>query len=618
VSLHAGGVVTVPTAGLLPALVGYYARLHADASRSIPDFGFSREKIHFQVVLAPDGSLVSLDDVRATNDRGKAVPQFLVVPYRGERSSNVKPFFCWDNTGYALGRDGKDRSEAATRKFGAFRELHLGMKDQVGEDEDYAALCRFLERWDPVMAERLPNWDEVAGLNVVFKLRGRQRFVHQSDPVQQAWRHKVEVEVTGSGGRRGISLISGHEETLARIHEPAISGVVDPGGQADKRIVAFNQPAFTSYGRDQSYNSPVGVLEAFRYCTALTHLLSDPTRKVSIGDATAVFWTDREETRDAEDLFAAFFGEQTRARTAAENSRVIDRLRAFLQAARQGRLADELTDPEAPFYVLGLSPNASRINVRFWLVATVAQFAERLARHAADLEMVGTAPDEPPWRIQRLLDETVPPKKGWPDRSKVVANLAGEVMRAVLLGLSYPQSLLSAVVRRIRAEGFVTRDRTASTYRKDWTAAAHRRAAILKAILVRNRKWEVPVALDKDHPEESYQLGRLFAVLEKIQEDAAGRELDSTIKDRYFGAASATPATVFPRLLRLHQHHMDKIASKGLRVNRDKLVGEICGRLRGFPWHLPLAKQGLFHIAYYHQRQDLPTKADRTGPGDDR
>jgi CRISPR-associated protein Csd1 len=233
-----------------------------------------------------------------------------------------------------------------------------------------------------------------------------------------------------------------------------------------------------------------------------------------------------------------------------------------------------------PFYILGLSPNASRLSVRFWLVGTVGDFAERLARHVSNLEMDGARPDDPPLIIRRLLFETAREPKD------ISPQLAGAMARAVLMGGPYPQLLLNALIRRIQADRRVN----------------HPRAAAIKAFLVRNRNWEVPVSLDPDRQDPAYRLGRLFATLEKTQEDALPG-LNATIKDRYFGAASATPATVFPRLMRLHHHHMGKIDSPGLRVNREKLVQSICEGLDAFPRHLPLDEQGLFYIGYYHQRQ---------------
>ena len=280
---------------------------------------------------------------------------------------------------------------------------------------------------------------------------------------------------------------------------------------------------------------------------------------------------------------AAFFGSDTVAR-GVESGQQLERLRAFVNAAKQGRLGQPVAT--APFYVLGLSPNASRLFVRVWLSGTVAQFVDRLLRHLGDLQMVGERPAEPPLSIRRLLLETAREPKDVPPK------LGGDVARAVLTGNPYPQPLFTAVIRRIRADAAVN----------------HRRAAILKAFLIRNRHWEVPVALNKDHPREAYHLGRLFGALEKTQEDASGGNLNSTIKDRYFGAASATPGSIFPILLRLHPHHMDKIENVGLRVNREKLVTEICSHLSAFPTHLSLEHQGLFHIGYYHQRQDFFTK----------
>jgi CRISPR-associated protein Csd1 len=546
------------------------------------------EKIHFQIVLEKDGGLVSFDDIRESNDRGKPAPRVLLVADGGGRSGTmIKPFFCWDNTGYALGRDNKGKNQRAEEMFAGFRELHLSLRDQVGDDPGYEALCKFLKGWAPARAESLQKWAEAAGMNVVFKLRGAEQYVHQSEPVRRAWLKYVDSTATDELTTRGVSLISGDQEPLSRLH-PLISGVAGANTMG-AAIVSFNLDAFESYGKTQSYNSPVGVHDAFRYTTALNRLLSDERRRVRIGDATVVFWTDREAAKDAEELFAALFGEEVSKDDApAESGRMADRLRAFLDRARQGRLDDTVSDPQAPFYILGLSPNASRLNVRFWLAGTVAQFVKRLAEHAAQLEIVGAREGDAPLVLRRLLTETAREPKDIPPQ------LAGELARAVLAGLPYPQTLFSTVVRRIRADGTVN----------------HRRAAILKAYLIRNHNQGVPMAIDIDHPDEAYQLGRLFAALEKTQEDATDGKLNATIKDRYFGAASATPATVFPRLLRLHQHHMNQIESQGLRINREKLIGEICGRVRRFPPHLSLERQGLFYIGYYHQRQDFFTKKD--------
>jgi CRISPR-associated protein Csd1 len=588
--------MTRVASGLLPALVSYYRRLEADPAQAVAELGFSREKVHFAVVLARDGTLVSLDDIRDRNERGKPTPTLLLVPDGGGRSgTGLKPFFCWDNTGYALGGDNKGKPDRAARMFAAFRELHLSFRNDLNRDDGFTALCRFLERWDPIRAESLPNWAEATGLNVVFKIRGREHYIHQGDAVRAAWLRRIAAEGESQPGTRGISLVSGEEEEIARLH-PQISGV-SGANSTGAAIVSFNLDAFESYGKFQSYNAPVGTRDTFRYTTALNRLLADDRRRVRIGDASVVFWSDQQEASDAEEAFRHIFGEEFSHD--AEHQRTIDRLRVFLDAARQGRLADQLSDPDAPFYVLGLSPNASRLNVRYWMAGTVRQFAERLADHSACLEIVGARQEDPPLVIRRLVAETAREPKD------IAPQLAGEVARAVLGGLPYPQTLFSAVIRRIVADSTMN----------------HRRAGILKAYLIRNREKEVPVALVKDHPDEAYQIGRLFAALEKAQEESTDRPLNRTIKDSYFGSAAATPAIVFPRLMKLHNHHVEKLPTsteeaRSLRKRPkgyfQRLVGEICGRVTRFPRRLQLEKQGLFYIGYYHQRQDFFTKKPET------
>lgn len=575
-----------PASGLLPALIAYYHRLEADPNAVVADFGFSVEKIHAQVILEPDGSLFAFEDVREQVQRGKkttTVPRSLLVPDGGGRAgTGMKPFFCWDNTGYALGRDTKGNAARAAEMFAAFRDLHLSFREELVDDEGFIALCRFLESWDSARAESLPNWEELGGFNVVFRLRGRPAYVHQSEKVKAAWLRRSARDAEAGPRVVGPSLVSGKRDEIARLH-PAISGVVG-ANTTGAAIVSFNLNAFESYGKSQSYNAPVGVRDAFRYSTALNRLLADDSRRVRIGDATVVFWTDRESGADAESAFAALFGDGFKVVEEAEHKATVKRVEAFLQAARQGRLGELIADPKAPFYVLGLSPNASRLNVRYWLVGTVRQFAERLATHVEQLEMIGARSDDPLF-IRRLLLETAREPKDIPPQ------LAGEFARSVLRGLQYPQAMFGAVVRRIRSD----------------TQINHPRAAILKAFLIRNFEMEVPVALDKDHPGEAYQLGRLFAALEKTQEDASGGKLNATVKDRFFGSAATMPASVFPRLLQLHHHHMRNLVHEGHRVARGKLLGEIMGHIGSFPRHLSLERQGLFYIGYYHQRQDFFT-----------
>lgn len=567
--------------GPLPALIQYYERLNRDENQTVAEFGFSREKIHFQVVLDRDGTIVSLDDIRPTNERGKRIANLMLVPDGGGRSgTGLKPCFCWDNTGYALGRDNKGNTARAAAMFASFRELHLSLRGRLREDEAYDTLCRFLESWNPNKCESLLGWTEAAGQNVVFKLRGREGFVHQSAAVQNVWKERLRAESDDGEGVDGVSLLSGREETLARLH-PLISGVAGTN-TTGAAIVSFNLDAFTSYGKSQSYNAPVGVHDAFRYTTALNRLVADDQRRVRIGDATVVFWTDRAEAKDAEDMLAAIFGERWGADEAAESSRMVDRLRGFLQAAREGKLSDHLSDPEAPFYILGLSPNASRINVRFWLAGKVTDFVTRLAQHAADLEIVGAPRDAPPPAIRSLLLETAR------DPKDIAPQLAGEMSRAVLQGLAYPTTLLNSVVQRIRADGAVS-----------W-----RRAAILKAFLKREGN-PMEVYLNKAHKVKAYHCGRLLAVLAFAQEHALGT-INSGVIRRNIGAVMATPGLMLGRLQRLaEQGHIPKLEGDLPAFVRDELKTINVMLRDDVPVQLDLRQQAVFALGFYQELQYL-------------
>ncbi len=575
-------IIAHPTSGLLPALVGYYERLEADPEQEVAAFGTSWQKIAFQVVLEADGSLHAINDVREAAAKTKR-PTMMLVPGQGKPpGQGINPCFLWDNGRYMLGFKPEDDDADRTRRcFEAFRQRHLSAAADI-DDADYAAVAAFLKGWQPERAAEVAGLAELAGGFGTFRVRAAERRVDQRPAVRRWWESQV-AETAAGDVPRGRSLVSGASEPLARLHEPKIKGVI--GGQSSGGvIVGFNDSAYESHGKSQSFNAPVGVADADKYAKALNRLLADDARRLRIGDATVVFWADAPPAaaKEATDWFGEMLGES--GGNKAESQPEVDQLKESLVAVKQGRMPGGISG-DTPFYVLGLSPNASRVNVRFWLPSTLGALARRLAEHHARLEMVGQRPGDPPLMIRTLLLETARDPKDIPPQ------LAGQLARAVLGGTRYPQSLLDAVVRRVRVSADVN----------------HRKAAILKAVLIRNHNQEVPVALQLDHPDEAYQLGRLFAALEKTQEDVSPG-LNKTIKDSYFGAASSTPASVFPRLLRLHQFHVEKYDNPGRRVAREKLVGEICGHISQFPRHLPLERQGLFHIAYYHQRQDFFTK----------
>jgi len=561
---------------LLQALTSYYDRLEQARAEGLPPYGFSTEKISFCIVLNRNGSVHVIEDVRIPQGK-KLLPRPLIVPHRGTRSSGVQANFLWDNTGYAIGADGKGHPERTRRTFDAFVSLHRDLAPLVENDEGFALVLKFLNSWDPERAESLDNWDEIRSRNVVFRVRGEDSYVHESHPVQSAWRQFLKATSDAADGQ---CLVTGAQGHIARLHD-LISGF--PGAQTSGAgIVSFNQPAFESYGREQSFNAPVAVETVFKYTTALDRLVRDRRHRIALAGDTILFWTDRPTPIEE------FFGPVVEG-FRPEDEGLRDRVRVFFERLGQGKPpTDDLDGGPTRFFVVGIAPNAARLSIRFWHDTTVSDLCQRLAEHVSDLSIAGD--DELPLTIRDLVAETSRDPKDAPPL------LAGALLRSILAGAPYPEGLYAAVLRRIRADGKMTRAR----------------AAILKAHLVRKLRrtrspMEVAVSLDPTNPDPAYQLGRLFAALEKIQKDALGHTVNATIKDRFFGAASATPAMVFPRLVRLSQHHLAKIDNPAWRTAHEKRLGEIFGRIpaRSFPRHLNLDQQGLFAIAYYHQNRAL-------------
>lgn len=583
---------------ILQKLVEYYDRLEADPEEDVAPYGFSRQKISFAVVLNPDGTLNGLHDARVDNGR-RMMPRLLVVPGQAKSSgSGFNPGFLWDSAQYMLGFKTEDpKPERTQRAFEAFRDRHLALTNEIN-DEAFSAVCRFLEKWQPTEAANHSDLPEIGVAFGVFRLAGQQEYVHDRPKVRAYWIRHIAGDEEAP---QAPSLISGEVQTIARLHEPRIKGI--RGAQmAGATLVAFNANAYESYGKSQGFNAPVGVEDAFKYSTALNRLTTKRERQVHLGDTTVVYWSEK-PTAFEDELFGVFETQN------AEDTATLDQLKGFFNRLRRVAGGGTVEDADVPFFVLGLSPNASRLSVRFWEAGTVRQFAERLGQHIADLTLAGGPPDMPPITLQRMIDQTAR------ERKDIQPLLGGAILRAVLVGGPYPASLAAAVLRRIRADG------------QTGGVNGHIRASILKAYLVRKarvmkQKETVSMSSDKNCPHPAYHFGRLFAALEKTQEDALGGELNVTIKDRYFSSASGNPVTVFPRLLRLHAHHLDKLGAekRGLKIVREKLIQEIYEKIDandGFPAHLSLDDQGRFFIGYYHQRQDFFKSKKSTNDSND-
>ncbi len=573
---------------ILQALCEYYQRKAADPESGIAPEGSEWKALPFIIVIDADGGFVTIEDTREGEGKSRRARLFL-VPCAEKRTVGVKANLLWDNVEYALGANPRGRSDVAMRHQSFLQRLQAQLPERSA-DHVVHALLTFLEGKPLDRIEESPSvtstWNEAleTNANVTFRIDGSV-----DSTLCETFRRRILPRAGGTTSGE-LCLASGAAGPIARIH-PAIKGVRDaqPSGAS---LVSFNLAAFESFGRTQNFNAPISELATFAYTTALNCLLSkDSKNRVQVGDATTVFWSDRVST--LENQFAALFTMAPKD----DPDRDILAVQSLYKSLDTGA---SIAESQTRFYVLGLAPNAARIAVRFWHHGTIAEFSQRIRQHFDDLDIARDPKDTGRLALFWLLVEIAPQGKV----ENVPPNLAGDLVRSVLTGTPYPVTLLQQTIRRIRAEREVTRTK----------------AAILKAMLNRDsrihsrQQMEITVALDPTNVNPGYRLGRLFAVLEKIQEDAQPG-INATIRDRFYGAASSSPVTVFPQLLKLKNHHLAKLEHPAFRAAHEKRLTEIIGGLSAdMPAHLAMEDQARFAIGYYHQRQALFTKSTSAEP----
>lgn len=573
---------------ILQALKEYYERKAADSESGVAPPGWNYERIPLVIVLDREGVPISAFETYEGEGRERQAKRYL-TPQRVKRTRAAISNMLWDNPEYALGYDLSNQPDLTRVKHKLFRE-RLEKLNEV-QDEGIEAIKRFLD--DPSKLDRLLSLGEIVssalskGPNLTFQL------IDDTGPVFS--RPKVIQEInrlnfqTESRAKTSICLITGERQNPVLLHD-AIKGVW--GAQSSGgNIVSFNLDAFSSYRKEQGVNAPISAGAMNAYTKALNMMLEKGSKsRVQVGDTSTVFWAERND--DFADQFAAFFGESPKD----DPDCGVRAVQALFKAVNSGFLSSR-EDSGGRFYVLGMAPNASRISIRFWMVDTVAGMAGKIAAHFRDLSIIHSPKDRAVLSMFRLLVSMAPLGKS----ENIPPKLAGELIRSAIQGLPYPQTLLQLVLRRIRAEHEVT----------------YPRAALIKASINRktrtanpNIQEELKMSLDEANLNVGYRLGRLFATLEKIQEEA-NPGINATIRDRFYGAASGTPVTVFGNLMRLKNHHLAKLESSGRRIYFEKLIGAILEGIAAgtaFPPHLNLDDQGRFAVGYYHQTQAFYTK----------
>ena len=576
---------------ILQALVSYYETLAARGK--LPQPGWAPVKVSYVLNLDDQGDITTVVCIKEEVTRGKKkalVPQIIQLPAPVKRTAGVTANFLCDNSSYILGADKKGKPKRSLECFQACKTLHETLLVSV-EEPAARALLSFFDHWQPEKLTEHPAFahqdmeDLLASANLIFRYRGR--YLHEIPAIRQAWQDYYN---NSQDSQQFPCLVTGKLAPVAQLH-PSIKGIY--GAQSSgASLVSFNAPAFCSYDREQGLNAPTSQYAAFAYGAALNYLIA--TQNTRVGDVTLLFWAESGEEAYTDALKRFGFGGGDEDDQYKEED-----LKGLMESLAEGADVEwdgTRIDPNMTFYILGISPNAARLSVRFFLRNSFGQFIRSVKAHYDRLEIVRPSFDPfdniPVWR---MLKETVNPNSR---EKKPAADMAGDTLRTILTNTPYPATLLNGVTLRIRADREMNRTR----------------AAILKAYYLKNRNPFVPeevltVSLNQDSNHEAYVLGRLFSVLETIQ-SAANPGIKATIRDRYFNSASATPSVVFPTLVNLALKHLGKLEEKTAHFYEQQME-ELMDRLGvAFPDRMNRSQQGAFQLGYYQQRRYHFTKKE--------
>ena len=591
---------------ILQALTQYYQR-KADNGSDIAPQGFEYKQIPFIIVIDKDGNFVQLEDTRGADSKTKKGNSFLapLASTRSGKNSADVANLLWDHYGYIFAHPKEDTDTAivmANRQHQAFKQRINEVLTKTN-DSGLKAVKEFLTNETNIdLVKNTDTWQQcqkIKGCNLTFRLQGETDLICQSKAIQSyiANQSNYAEDESNKSSEKGICLITGNKDTIARLHQP-IGGV----NAKPAPFASINLDAFESYNKSQGYGFPVSEKGMFEYTTALNTLLKSDNR-FRIGETVAVCFSEKQS--EFEDELALLFGDNVKKDNPDE---FVNTVKNLFSSIHNGAYTKD--DGTQKMYVLGLSPNVARIVVRFWYESTVADMAINIAQWFDDIRMVkGINSPYPEYMpLLRLLCNLVFEGKS----ENLPPNLVADTTKAILNGGILPITLLQMAIRRNRAEQSVT----------------YARASLIKAYLNRKIRFncsknttknkEITVSYDPNRQDIGYVLGALFATLEKVQEDSSESKINATIKDRYYGSASSTPLTVFATLIKLSQHHLSKISkikpNRAVYFNRE--LGEIMNRIDKFPSHLNMEQQGLFAIGYYQKRQDFFVKKEDRQPQD--
>lgn len=596
---------------LIKALCDYYDVL-ASEGKVLPD-GYSKQNVHYLICLTPVGKIDEIVNFqiveRTTAKNGKIkekfIPKEVVMPLRTEKSGidgNIiehRPLYIFGLNFVGDKFSPYDNTQKAEKSHEIFVEENL--KFIEGLDSPVINAYRaFIENWQP---ENETENSYLLGLGkaynnsyFAFCLSGRpDLLLHEDLLIKEKWERQYAESNTDSDKIKSQCTITGEIEPIARIHRN-LKGIVG-GHTKGCSLICFNNASECSYGNEQSYNSNISETAMKKYTGAFNYLLSNKRHKKLIDDITVVYWaTGGEKNEVCSDLMSFLvFGDDD----LMDENQTEEMLDGLMKSAREGNISSERIssidniDKNVDFYMVGIKPNSSRVALKFIYHRKFGQMLENIALHQSDMQIGEKVIPVPIWKLKK---EMISPKSS---NEKVDASLLAEIFKTIIYGTNYPAYLLSTIIRRVKTDRKINGIRAGAI-----------KACINRKSRLSGEKEELKLALDYENKNQAYLCGRLFATLEKLQQEASNNSLNRTIKDSYFSSAASKPALVFPKLLGLAQNHLKKLNEKSL-VFFNKLIQEIIDGINGeFPETLMLSERGKFMIGYYQQYQSFFIKKD--------
>lgn len=608
---------------ILQALYNYYEAMRKAHRIATP--GLEVKPIRWVIVIREDGSFVRLKDLKDPSDK-KSKGQDYLVPAGLKRSGKcppAQPF--WDNRKYILGyEESAEGVSPCTDRLEDFKRVMAEIAEHYPDNASFKAVCHFYDHYlgaETPLPEEAQTERILASDWMTFQLQGDTELLATQDDA-----YDLAAQAYSTEDNLGRCLITGEEKPLAAFH----ARIVAPGSQAGATIASFNDPAYLSYGKKQGENAPISKYASFAHTTALNELLRNEQTRYTLGDISYVFWNSDLDDPSINETFRTVTFEGVRDDDTQEQSDTNDeqpkrkskskkkapnptqdtyKVLEQFKAIRGNRGQGEHWEDARQFHVLGLTAGG-RITIKYWQQGTVSEIFDRVYQHLVDMNIIswdGFVDEEnPPLRsLYGIVKSVSTPSKS----STFATNLVQSIVESILSGNPYPMTLQQACVNRI------TQERTVSELR----------AAILKGCINRKARIykqlkELDMALDKQNDNIAYLAGRLFAVLEQIQQASLGKGVNATIRDRFYASASTRPNMVMGRLIALSNHHLSKLRKEkpGLAVNLEKLLGEIFALIPAeaptFPATFSLDEQSLFAVGYYHQKVDTYRKEETDNP----